>query len=388
MHGRMVHVKNATSKLIEDAQPYDVHGRFQRSVDRGMLNKMILNELDTLTNVKLLFQHKLTGADFKAKKAWFETRDKKSAVSTDRASEIEIDFDLMIGSDGAHSATRHHLMKYSRMEYSQVYIDCLWSEFTMPASESGDFQISSEHLHIWPGGSFMFIALPNVDKSFTCTFFAPVHIFKELEDGTDDDVVKFFDHNLPGVTTHIKPDDLSAQFKRNPHLPLINIKCSPHHYADSAVILGDSANAIVPFYGQGMNAGLESVRVLFDKLSSSPSVSAALESYTESRKADTHAIADLALENYIEMRSSVTSPLYKLRKYVEESLDKYFPRLGWATQYSRVSFSNMRYSEVIKRSLYQKQVLTAIFTAAIALPSVGVVVYLLQFLRRRKLMVK
>ena len=385
MHGRMVHVKNAAGTLVEDAQAYDVHGRFQRSVDRGMLNKMILNELGKLANVRLLFQHKLTGADFKRKKAWFEARGASTSSPSDRASEIEIDFDLMIGADGAHSATRHHLMKYARMEYSQVYIDCLWSEFTMPPSAFGGFQISPNHLHIWPGGSFMFIALPNVDKSFTCTFFGPVHLFSDLEDGTDDNLVDFFDQSFPGLTKHIKPDDIGAQFRRNPHLPLINIKCSPHHFRDSAVIVGDAANAIVPFYGQGMNAGLESVRVLFGKLDACKTVGETLKSYTTSRTTDTHAIADLALANYVEMRSSVTSPTYKLRKSIEETLDKYFPRLGWATQYSRVSFSNLRYSEVIKRAKYQKRVLTVVFLAALILPSAGVAVYLLRFLRYRRL---
>ena len=385
MHGRMVHVKNAAGKLVEDAQAYDVHGRFQRSVDRGMLNKMILKQLGGLPNVKLLFQHKLTGADFKRKKAWFEARSARAESSSDRASEIEIDFDLMIGADGAHSATRHHLMKFARMEYSQVYIDCLWSEFTMPSSDSGDFRISPNHLHIWPGGSFMFIALPNVDKSFTCTFFGPVSLFSDLEKGTDDHLVSFFDQSFPGLTQHIKPDDICAQFQRNPHLPLINIRCSPHHFGDSAVILGDAANAIVPFYGQGMNAGLESVRVLFDKLGSCGTLGAALESYTTSRTADTYAIADLALANYVEMRSSVTSPIYKLRKFVEETLDKYLPSLGWATQYSRVSFSNQRYSEVVKRAKYQKRVLTLVFLATLMLPSASVAVYLLRFLQKRRL---
>ncbi|SLM39094.1 kynurenine 3-monooxygenase, partial [Lasallia pustulata] len=100
----------------------------------------------------------------------------------------------------------------------------------------------------------MFIALPNVDKSFTCTFFGPVAMFEELKKSNDDHIIKFFNDKLPGVTKHISQDDVATQFRRNPHLPLINIKCNPHHFKDSAVILGDAANAIVPFYGQGMNA--------------------------------------------------------------------------------------------------------------------------------------
>jgi kynurenine 3-monooxygenase len=373
MSGRMIHIRNTSGKLVDDSQAYDVHGRFQRSVDRGMLNKTILDMLDDLPNVTLCFQHKLSGADFRRKKAWFEILSTKSASAPGRPREIEISFDLMVGADGAHSATRQNLMKYARMEYTQTYIDCLWCEFTMPKSNSGDFRISPNHLHIWPGGSFMFIALPNVDKSFTCTFFGPVDLFKRLESSSEEDLVAFFDSSLPGVTAHIQAQDLFDQFKRNPHLPLINLKCTPHHFEDSGVILGDAANAMVPFYGQGMNAGLESVRVLFEKLDSSSSVLGALQSYTDFRTQDTYAITDLALANYVEMRASVVSPTYKLRKFIEERLDKYFPKLGWATQYSRVSFSNMRYSEIIERAKYQKRVLTLVLMIVGGLQAAGAV---------------
>ena len=250
-------------------------------------------------------------------------------------------------------------MKYARMDYSQTYIDCLWCEFSIPPSEDDDFRISPNHLHIWPAGSFMFIALPSLDKSFVCTLFGPASLFQRIGRGGGPELLNVFETHFPGVVPDlISKSDLQAQFNRNPHLPLINIKCSPHHYGDSAVILGDAANAIVPFYGQGMNAGLESVRILFDKLDAhSDDRAAALDAYTKERVDDTYMIADLALGNYIEMRDSVTSRAYKMRKYVEELLDEWFPSLDWATQYSRVSFSNMRYSEVSKRSKRQKQVL-------------------------------
>lgn len=375
----MVHYRNSLGKTIEDSQQYDVHGRFQRSVDRGLLNKVLLNELVKLPNVTVNFQHKLTGADFGRKKAWLEIQSDRDAVAGRRAQEIEISFDLMIGADGAHSSTRYHMMKYARMDYQQEYIDCLWSEFSMSPDDAGNFRISPNHLHIWPGGRFMFIALPNLDKTFTCTLFAPVTTFKALEAGADEDLVAFFDRHFPSVTDHIAPASLSAQFRRNPHLPLINIKCSPHHYSDAAVIVGDAANAMVPFYGQGMNAGLESVRTLFDALDSYSDVSESLAAYTASRTQDTYAIADLALTNYVEMRSSVTSRFYKLRKYIEETLYHYLPSAGWATQYSRVSFSNMRYSEVIERSKHQEKVLKTVLAGSLLLPGVALVYRLAKF---------
>lgn len=395
MHGRMIHTRSPTGSISQQSQLYDVHGRFQRSVDRGELNQVLLDQLDTLPNVRLFFQHKMTGADFRKKKAWFEVVG-STPTASNRAKEIEVNFDTLIGADGAHSATRYHMMKFARMDFHQEYIDCLWCEFSMPPTASGDFAISPNHLHIWPAGRFMFIALPNLNKSFVCTLFGPVDLFTKLEQGSKEDIVSAFDKYFPGVTSYIPPDDLVAQFQRNPHLPLINIKCSPHHFSDSVAILGDAANAMVPFYGQGMNAGLESVRVLFSKLDEGPDMAEGLANYTAERISDAHTIADLAIANYIEMRHSVTSPLYRWRKAVEESLDKYFPSLGWATQYSRVSFSNMRYSNIIQHSERQKRILTGLLLAVAATvvtgPATAIWFYLLRhnrlkslnFLRARK----
>lgn len=142
---------------------------------------------------------------------------------------------------------------------------------------------------------------------------------------------------------------------------------------------------MVPFYGQGMNAGLESVRVLFSKLDQAQTTAQALADYTAERATDAHAIADLAIANYIEMRASVTSPFYRVRKYIEESLDKYLPSLGWATQYSRVSFSNMRYSEVIQKSRRQQLILTWVLRSAVLAGLYGGAVVLPYFLSRRPL---
>jgi kynurenine 3-monooxygenase len=363
MHGRMIHGRSSTGTLSQASQAYDVHGRFIRAVDRGGLNKRLLNELEAMPNVKFFFRHKMTGADFRNKKAWFEiAQSGDTPTSEGRATEIEVEFDLLLGADGAHSAARHHLMKFARMDFSQEYIDCLWCEFTIPPSEDGDFRISPNHLHIWPAGSFMFIALPSLDKSFTCTLFGPASLFSKLGNNSKE-LLALFEERFPGVIPDlISVDDVQRQFHRNPHLPLINIKCTPHHYSDSGVILGDAANAIVPFYGQGMNAGLESVRILFSKLDKFVDRKAALSAYTDERVIDTHSIADLALSNYVEMRSSVTSPVYKIRKFVEETLYRFIPSLGWATQYSRVSFGNDRYSEVERRSKRQKAVLVTLLT--------------------------
>lgn len=341
-------------------------------MDRSTLNNALLDELEQTPNVKLFFNHKLTGADFHANKAWFERRlpgESPLPNSSGRAPEIEVSFDFLIGADGAHSATRYHMMKSARVDYSQEYIDTLWCEFRIPPTDDGDFRISPNHLHIWPGTEFMFIALPSSDKSFTCTLFAPAQYYAHLQ-SSPQTLVESFNVHFPGVCPDlITPDALKEQFTSNPHLPLISIKCNPHHFSSSTVILGDAAHAILPFYGQGLNAGLEDVRVLFSFFDThnvyDPSTvftrtkfrHAALQAYTTHRAPDTHAINDLSKTNYLEMRWGVKTPLYKFRKSVEETLDRYMPSLGWKTQYARVSFSTQRYSEVIRAATRQRQIL-------------------------------
>jgi len=202
--------------------------------------------------------------------------------------------------------------------------------------------------------------------------------FQRLEQDTAA-VPSFFDEHFPGVTTLIPPETLVSSFKDNPHLPLVSIKCHPYHYSHSAVIVGDAAHAMVPFYGQGMNAGLEDVRVLFEKLdkhalaSGSDNVAqraSALDEYSRERAPDAAAINDLALQNYYEMRAGVVSPAYRLRKFLEESLSVYVPSLGWKTKYSRVSFGNDRYSEVMALSDRQGRLLLRGLVALVASPVV------------------
>ncbi|KAI9838594.1 MAG: Kynurenine 3-monooxygenase [Sarea resinae] len=386
MHGRMIHGRNKLGDLYEDSQEYDIHGRFIRAADRGALNKRLLDELDAMPNVTFFFNHKLTGADFRSNRAWFERRNDVSNKNP-QADEIEISFDFLIGADGAHSSTRYHLMKYTQMNYTQEYIDTLWCEFQIPPSATNSFRLSPNHLHIWPGQQFMFIAIPSLDRSFTSTLFLPTSIFASLDSAIKSDgpkaLLDFFDVHFPGVVPDlISLDALVEQYTRNPHLPLINIKCSPYHYGASAVIVGDAAHAMVPFYGQGMNAGFESVNVLFDlldkhmppspPLSSSPPTSdittaraTALTEYTTHRVPDAHAINALALRNYIEMRASVQSPLYHLRKRIEEALSAYIPALGWSTQYSRVSFGTERYSVVEAKAVRQGRILMGVFGAVL-----------------------
>ncbi|KAK1254643.1 hypothetical protein MKX08_008638 [Trichoderma sp. CBMAI-0020] len=397
MRGRMIHGQSPNGTLYEHSQNYGVDDQAINAIDRGSLNSRLLDILDSMPNVKLFFNHKLTGADFKTNKAWFEARDKDFAANG-RPREIEITFDLMIGADGAHSAVRYHLMKFTRMDYQQEYIDTLWCEFHLPPRPVDDnekdpnakFRISPNHLHIWPGKDFMFIAIPSENGSFTCTLFIPSAEISELERDPST-VPAFFDKHFPGVTALIPGPDLIKSFETNPHLPLISLKCKPYHHGSSGVIVGDAAHAMVPFYGQGMNAGMEDVRILFSILDKHANLdennnpdgelihsaetsafqrSLALAEYSAVRAEDAYAINNLALQNYVEMRSSVLSRRYRLRKYLEEFMSVHFPSFGWQTKYSRVSFGNEGYADVIRKSDRQGQILMQSFLALVSSPVV------------------
>ena len=350
------------------------------AVDRGGLNARILDKLEAMPNVKIFFNHKLTGADFKRNLAWFEKQDSDCSSlggPEDRAPEVEISFDFMIGADGAHSSVRYHLMKFARVSYQQEYVDTLWCEFHISPTTQGNFRLSPNHLHIWPGKDFMFIAIPSLDKSFTSTLFLPAAKFAEI-DSDPDSLVSFFQSSFPGVVPDlITVDELRKQYFENPHLPLISIKCSPYHYKSCVVILGDASHAMVPFYGQGMNAGFEDVRVLFEIMDAHSAQSTelgvvkraraeALVEYTKYRAPDARVINDLALRNYQEMRNDVHSLLYRVRKWLEEALSVYVPSLGWATQYSRISFGNERYSDVARETQRQSRVLMSCVGLALA----------------------
>lgn len=215
----------------------------------------------------------------------------------------------------------------------------------------------------------------------------PSKEFADLESNSSN-LPAFFDKHFPGVTDLIPKKELIESFESNPHLPLVSLKCKPYHYGSSCVIIGDASHAMVPFYGQGMNAGMEDVRILFSILdkhvqldetnnptketttSTTPAFqrALALSEYSTTRPADAHAINDLALQNYVEMRSSVLSTRYRLRKFLEEFMSVHLPSFGWQTKYSRVSFSNEGYLDVIRKSDSQGKTLMRGFFAMLASP--------------------
>jgi kynurenine 3-monooxygenase len=321
----------------------------------------------------VFFDLKLIRVDLHKNRAYFEPQNVPKCSDKQSLLSHEVSFDFMIGADGIHSKTRQQLMRYTRMSYQQVYEDIMWCEFRMPSTSTGQYRLSPKHLHIWsPTASeegekkqrLMFVAFPSGDGSFNCSLFAPSGYFSRLSQSLNS-LPDFFDRHFPGVSSNlIAPELLQSQFAANPHLPLMDLKCSHLHYGSSVVIVGDAAHAVLPFYGQGLNAGLEDVRILFETLDrhdethrSTTARATALAAYSAARLLHVHAIYDLSRGNYLELQEGVKSTLYLIRKAFEEAMCKYLPSLGWATQYARVSFSNEPYGDIMKSTERQKRIL-------------------------------
>ena len=336
--------------------------QFTNATDRSHLTNVLLDELEKTTNINVFFNHKFTGADLKTNQAFFLFRQGNL-----NPKHVDASFDMIIGADGAYSATRSQLMKHTPMDYQQKYDDIRWCEIQI-TDRAVSSQLSRNHLHIWPGRESMFVAVPAPGGTFTYTLFAPSSHYSAFFHSPED-VAAYFDTRFPGVSPDlVDPGSLHKQLMVNPHLPLVGTKCSPYHSGHNAVIVGDAAHAVLPFYGQGLNAGMEDVCRLFEHLDNhgvyqcarsqiATARAFALEAYSRQRVPDGHAIHDLSRANYLELRWGVLSSLHQLRKRVEEAICKYLPQLGWATQYTRVSFTTESYSAIVQASASQERAL-------------------------------
>lgn len=340
MPGRMIHSLEGNL----DFHAYGKEGEFINSISRSGLNQLLLDEAEK-AGVEFYFNHKCINVDYKNTTAQFECDDKK----------IEKEADFLLGADGAYSAMRNSMMRSERFNYEQHYITAGYKELHIPPTADGHFAIDPNALHIWPRGKFMLIALPNLDKSFTVTLFLPFEGEKSFEKlKTKKDVKAFFEADFAD-SVPLMPD-LIEDFFANPTSGLVTIRCYPW-VKDNCALIGDAAHAIVPFYGQGMNAGFEDCHVLSQLIETHGELNQrVLQAYQELRKPDAEAVADLALYNFIEMRDKVANPKFILQKKIEKKLNEMFPE-KWLPLYSMVTFSNLRYSEALAIGRKQQEIM-------------------------------
>lgn len=349
MRGRMIHDASGGTAF----QPYSrVAGDAINSVSRGRLNMTLLDAAEASPGVEIRFEHRCVDADPDAASATFERAD---------GSTVTIGGRVLVGADGAFSAVRGRLQRAERFEFSQSWLAHGYRELTIPPRADGAFALQPDALHIWPRGGAMMIALPNADRTFTGTLFWPL---EELERARDDAAVRAYFRQVYPDAVPLMPD-LAREFRTNPVGSLVTIRCAPWHWRDRVVLVGDAAHAIVPFYGQGMNAAFEDCRVLCDLLDGAGGDWArTLPAYTAVRKPDGDAIADLALANFVEMRDHVGSRLFLARKKAEKVLHRLFPR-ACLPLYNMISFSSIPYSTARRIAERRRRLLHASLRAAI-----------------------
>ena len=333
MTGRVMH--DAQGNLTR--QPYGHEGQAIYSVNRGHLNRRLLDLAEAQTGVQLHFGQQCLGIDLKQQQL--------SLLDTASKEAHTVPYTRLFGTDGAFSAVRSAMQRTDRYDYSQDYLEYGYKELTIAAGPNGTWLLEKNALHIWPRGQYLMIALPNLDGSFNCTLFFPYEgpeSFAALQTPTD--VTAFFTRVFPDAEPLMPA--LEEEFFKHPTGSLVTIKCFPWKHDDNVMLLGDASHAIVPFYGQGMNSGFEDCSVLNELLDQHgdaawPTIFA---EFQRQRKPNTDAMADLALYNFTEMRDRVADPRFLLQKKIEARISAQFPG-RWTPLYSQVTFSHTPYAE-------------------------------------------
>lgn len=349
MRGRMMH--SLTSEL--SFQPY---GKDEleviNSISRAALNIALINAAEA-QGVKIVFQQRCTGVNLQTSSI--------RLLDENSGSERSIDTEVVIGCDGSASVIRSEMLKLSRFDFSQKYLEYGYKELTIPAGEGSAQQLEKNALHIWPRGSYMLIALPNIDGTFGCILFLPFKGEDSFAQLASPAVVReCFQSRFPDAAS-LMPD-LENNFFSNPTGTMVTIKCSPWHVAGKVLLLGDAAHAIVPFFGQGINCGFEDCTMLLDLLDRHGAEwEHVFREFEEARQVNTDAIADLAVENFVEMRDLVADPRFLFRKKVELALEEKYPQT-FVPKYSMVTFHRIPYATAKKRGEIQDRILSEICT--------------------------
>ncbi len=353
MLGRMIHPLQGETRFM----PYSGReGGATYSVSRGGLNMSLLDRAESLgADISLYFHHRCVDVDFEGRKVHF--------INELTSEKVEVSADVIFATDGAGSAVRRRILlgrgASPRFNFSQEFLSHGYKELHIPSGEDGGFRLEKNALHIWPRGSYMMIALPNLDGSFTVTLFQDF----EGEEGlngldTPEKIRSFFDRNFPDAVEQMPR--LVRDFEDNPSGNLGTIRCFPWSVAGNTLLLGDASHAIVPFYGQGMNCAFEDVVVLDEMMERfGEDWPAVFHAFERERKPNTDAIADLAVDNFYEMRDQTNDPVFQRKNKLETLLEHSFS--DFYTKYGMVTFrADMPYSEAMRRGRAQDKVLMGI----------------------------
>ena len=346
MKGRMIHDTDGTQHFI----PYGKGDEAIYSVSRIGLNRTLLEVVGETENVSLSFSKRCTGVDLNAPSASFYDE-----VSHEETTEYA---DVILGTDGASSAVRKSMMNTRHFDYSQNWLSHGYKELHIPPLADGAFAMEKHALHIWPRGEYMLIALPNPDGSFTCTLFFPWEGEPSFSSLSTVEKARAFFNDVFADGLALMPT-FDEDYQANPTSSLVTIRCNPWQQQGKVGLLGDAAHAIVPFYGQGLNAGFQDCTVLNDILEGADDQwDNALRTFSAVHQENGEAIADLALHNFIEMRDLVNDERFNLQKDIERQIHAWYP--DYLPLYSMVSFSQTPYAQALAYGKAQDALLATI----------------------------
>ncbi|MCH4830310.1 kynurenine 3-monooxygenase [Flavobacterium covae] len=333
-------------------QYYGKDGEAIFSLSRGVLNRKMI-DLAEKEGVQFKFEHKIWDVSLADATLYIG--------ETERGDWQELKYDKVFGADGAFSRIRHRMQRQSMFDYAQEFMKLGYKELHIPANSDGTHKIDKNSLHIWPRGQFMLMALANLDGSFTCTLFMPFEGENSFQSLTEEKkLVDFFAKYFPD-TKEVIPD-LVEDFFKNPTSYLVMMKCFPWTYKDKVALIGDSAHAIVPFYGQGMNVGFEDITILAEMIAKyGDDWKTIFEEYQNERKPNADAIAELSLRNFIEMSTKTADEKFLLQKKIEKWFSDKHPD-KWLPLYSRVTFSTHPYSEALALGDLQNKIMEEIMS--------------------------
>jgi kynurenine 3-monooxygenase len=365
MRGRMIHDRSGDLHF----SPYDRDpNKCINSIGRAALNATVIEAAQRYANVSVHFNHKCTAVALDSATA--------ELIDTSSSQTIHASGDAVIGVDGAFSAVRQSMQKnLPGFAYGESYLPHGYKELTIPPTTDGRWQMEKNALHIWPRKSFMMIALPNPDGSFTCTLFWEFEGPRSFATTTtDDEVRRFFSEEFPDAVPLMPA--LLEDYRENPTGSLVTIRCAPWYYKDRVALVGDAAHAVVPFYGQGMNAAFEDCVVLDECLSTfADDRERAFARYFARRKENADALADLAVQNFIEMRDKTASRVFRLKKKLDHALEGWLPG-SYLPLYTMVTFTRIPYAEAAGRARLQDGIVYGGLILAV-LSILGVLAWLL-----------
>jgi kynurenine 3-monooxygenase len=351
MRGRMIHPAGAGSGDLHFS-PYDRDpNKCINSIGRAALNTTVIEAALRHPTVRVLFNHLCTDADLDSATA--------QLLNTSTSQPVQASGHAVIGVDGAFSAVRQSMQQRLKgFDYDESYLAHGYKELTIPPAANGSWVMEKNALHIWPRKSFMMIALPNPDGSFTCTLFWEFKGPRSFETTTtDDEVRRFFDEEFPDAVPLMPA--LLEDYRENPTGSLVTIRCAPWYYKGKVALVGDAAHAVVPFYGQGMNAAFEDCVVLDECLAEFPGDrERAFVEYFSRRKENADALADLAVENFVEMRDKTASKTFRAKKKLDHLLEGLLPGI-YLPLYTMVTFTRIPYATAARRARVQDRIVYA-----------------------------